>query len=165
MLASPLAFPRVGIVVPRHQQSAVDRNRLKRRLRELVRLELLPSLRERPAVDLAIRARREAYSAAVDGLRSGRDRRFEPASPTAADPDVELFMRTRSRSVRARLPGGALAAASRLVPLLSKLLRVRHRGASSATARCVVAGLPCGGSRAVIRSGLAATTRFPSDLI
>jgi ribonuclease P protein component len=70
IVASPLEFPRVGIVVPRHQRSAVDRNRLKRRLRELVRVELLPSLRERPAVDLAIRARREAYAAAIDGLRA-----------------------------------------------------------------------------------------------
>src|SRR5262249_58130229 len=31
--ASPLGLSRVGIVVPRHQHSAVDRNRLKRRLR------------------------------------------------------------------------------------------------------------------------------------
>lgn len=68
-LASPLAHPRIGIVVPRHQQSAVDRNRLKRRLRELVRLELLPALRARPAADVAIRARREAYAADVSALR------------------------------------------------------------------------------------------------
>jgi ribonuclease P protein component len=60
----------VGIVVPRHQHSAVDRNRLKRRLRELVRLELLPMLRAQPSVDLAIRARREAYATNVDGLRA-----------------------------------------------------------------------------------------------
>jgi len=71
MLASPLAISRVGVIVPRHQQSAVDRNRLKRRLRELVRLELLPalpSLREPPAVDLALRARREAYRASFEEL-------------------------------------------------------------------------------------------------
>jgi ribonuclease P protein component len=47
----------------------VDRNRLKRRLRELVRLELLPTLRARPAADVAIRARREAYAADVPALR------------------------------------------------------------------------------------------------
>lgn len=46
----------------------MDRNRLKRRLRELVRVELLPSLRAMPAVDLAIRARREAYAASMEGL-------------------------------------------------------------------------------------------------
>jgi ribonuclease P protein component len=56
-------------VVPRHQHTAVDRNRLKRRLRELTRVELLPALRVRPAVDIAIRARREAYAASVDALR------------------------------------------------------------------------------------------------
>ena len=69
ILASPLGLPRIGIVVPRHQHSAVDRNRLKRRLRELTRVELLPALRVRPAVDVAIRARREAYTASVAALR------------------------------------------------------------------------------------------------
>ena len=70
VLASPLGSPRVGIVVPRHQHSAVDRNRLKRRLREIVRVELLPALRVQPAVDLAIRARYQAYGAEVDALRT-----------------------------------------------------------------------------------------------
>jgi len=70
VLASPLGTPRVGIVVPLHQHSAVDRNRLKRRLRELVRIELLPALRELAAAsDIAFRARREAYTADVDALR------------------------------------------------------------------------------------------------
>ena len=68
--ASPLGLSRVGIVVPRHQHSAVDRNRLKRRLRELTRVELLPSLDERPPVDVAIRARREAYAASFEHLRA-----------------------------------------------------------------------------------------------
>jgi ribonuclease P protein component len=70
VLASPLDIPRVGIVVPKHKQSIVDRNRLKRRLRELVRAELLPSLRERPALDVAIRTRREAYGATPEALRT-----------------------------------------------------------------------------------------------
>ena len=75
VLASPLDCPRVGIVVPRHQHSAVDRNRLKRRLRELVRVELLPSLRALPSpasgssVDVSIRARREAYKTTMEALR------------------------------------------------------------------------------------------------
>jgi ribonuclease P protein component len=60
----------VGIVVPRHQHSAVDRNALKRRLRELVRLNLLPALRAGAAIDVAIRARREAYAATMDSLRT-----------------------------------------------------------------------------------------------
>jgi ribonuclease P protein component len=70
VLASPLPHSRVGIIVPRHRHTAVDRNRLKRRLRELVRIDLLPPLRTGSSVDLAIRARREAYGAAFDGLRA-----------------------------------------------------------------------------------------------
>jgi ribonuclease P protein component len=69
VLASPLAHSRVGVVVPRHRHSAVDRNRLKRRLRELVRIELLPVLADRPSTDIAIRARRESYAAEFVALR------------------------------------------------------------------------------------------------
>ena len=47
------------MVVPRHGHSAVDRNKLKRRLREIVRVQLLPQL---PAVDMVIRARPTAYA-------------------------------------------------------------------------------------------------------
>ena len=54
--------------MPKHRHSAVDRNRLKRRLRELVRLDLLPLVRAR-AVDIGIRARREAYDIPFDALR------------------------------------------------------------------------------------------------
>ena len=43
----------------------MDRNRLKRRLRELVRLRLLPAA---PAHDVVIRARREAYEASFEQL-------------------------------------------------------------------------------------------------
>jgi ribonuclease P protein component len=49
---------RIGLVVPRFKQSAVARNRLKRRLRELARLRLLPT--DLPA-DVVIRVRPEAY--------------------------------------------------------------------------------------------------------
>src|ERR1700750_212122 len=66
ILASPLGVSRIGVVVPRHQQSAVDRNRLKRRLKELARIDLLPSLRCGAPTDVAIRARREAYGAEFD---------------------------------------------------------------------------------------------------
>jgi ribonuclease P protein component len=70
VLASPLGLSRIGIVVPRHQHSAVDRNKLKRRLRELARVELLPSVRGTAAIDIAIRARREAYTANMEALRA-----------------------------------------------------------------------------------------------
>jgi hypothetical protein len=43
---------------------------LKRRLRELVRMTLLPALRVRPPIDVAIRARREAYAATMESLRT-----------------------------------------------------------------------------------------------
>ena len=57
--------PRVGIVVPKHRQSGVARNRLKRRLRELIRLRLLPTL---PPLVLVVRARAEAYGATFEQL-------------------------------------------------------------------------------------------------
>ena len=57
--------PRVGFIVPRYKHSAVDRNRLKRRLKELVRTQLLPTL---PPIDLVVRAFPSAYNAEFDGL-------------------------------------------------------------------------------------------------
>jgi ribonuclease P protein component len=49
----------------------VDRNRLKRRLRELVRTELLPSLRTRStALDVTVRAPSHAYRAEFSALQS-----------------------------------------------------------------------------------------------
>jgi len=50
----------VGFVVPKYGHSAVDRNRLKRRLRELVRTSVLGVL---PAVDVVIKTRPSAYVA------------------------------------------------------------------------------------------------------
>lgn len=59
---SPASFSRVGVVVPRYGNSAVRRNRLKRRLKEALRREVLPRLDDASAVvDLMVRARREAY--------------------------------------------------------------------------------------------------------
>jgi len=56
---------RVGLIVPRHRQSAVARNRLKRRLRELARLQLLPS---RLPFDVVVRARAESYDSTFEQL-------------------------------------------------------------------------------------------------
>ena len=58
--------PRMGLIVPKFQSSAVARNRLRRRLREIWRSELQP---HQPGWDLVIRARREAYSAEFGALR------------------------------------------------------------------------------------------------
>lgn len=57
-LVSPLSYPRVGIVVPRFQHTIVERNRLRRRLRELVRTRLLPLI---PPQDVLLRASPRAY--------------------------------------------------------------------------------------------------------
>lgn len=67
--ASPVAHPRVGIIVPKHRRNSVDRNKLKRRLREVLRTEVLPALTDREAaVDLLVRARKEAYGASFEQL-------------------------------------------------------------------------------------------------
>ena len=51
---------RIGLIVPRFKHSAVLRNLLKRRLRELARTELIPRAF---FVDIVIRIRPNAYSA------------------------------------------------------------------------------------------------------
>jgi len=58
--------PRMGLIVPRFQSSAVARNRLRRRIREIWRREIQPI---QPDWDLLIRARREAYQAPFGELR------------------------------------------------------------------------------------------------
>ena len=69
--ASPAGFSRIGWVVPLHRHTAVQRNQLKRRLREIARLELLPRLDELGVQsDVMLRARREAYDAGFSDLRS-----------------------------------------------------------------------------------------------
>jgi len=64
---NPMGHPRVAVVVPRFQFTAVARNRLRRRLRELLRRELLARV---PAIDLVVRAKRSAYAASFAGLRA-----------------------------------------------------------------------------------------------
>ena len=69
-LSSIEGCPRVGLVVPKHHRRVVDRNRVKRRLREICRRELLPRLKEAGLhPDLLIRARRDAYEASYRQLR------------------------------------------------------------------------------------------------
>jgi ribonuclease P protein component len=58
--------PRLGLIVPKYRSSAVARNRLRRRLREVWRQEIQA---RQPAWDLIIRARREAYGASFQTLR------------------------------------------------------------------------------------------------
>lgn len=54
-------------MVPRHAHTAVGRNRLRRRIREIGRRYVLPVL-EAP-LDVGIRARPAAYEATFDRLR------------------------------------------------------------------------------------------------
>lgn len=79
-----VGHPRMGLIVPKFQHSAVARNRLRRRLRELWRREVQPV---QPAGDLLIRARREAYGAAFPALRAEvlawRDGAMPRATPRA----------------------------------------------------------------------------------
>jgi ribonuclease P protein component len=65
--ASLLLYPRVGIVVPKHRHKIVERNRVKRRLRELVRIGVLPEV---GPIDLLIRAKPEAYDSSFEQLSS-----------------------------------------------------------------------------------------------
>lgn len=62
--------PRIGVVVPKHGRTIVERNRLQRRLREMLRTSWLPLERERrPARDLLLRARPVAYERSFAQLR------------------------------------------------------------------------------------------------
>lgn len=66
---SPVSYGRVGVVVPRHGNTAVRRNRLKRRLREALRREIVPRLDDAGiARDVLVRTRREAYAAGYGDL-------------------------------------------------------------------------------------------------
>jgi ribonuclease P protein component len=68
--ASPFSYSRVGLVVPRYGHTAVERNRLKRRLRDIARRRLLPGLDDAGlALDVMIRARVQGYDAAHAELR------------------------------------------------------------------------------------------------
>lgn len=53
--------------MPRHGHTAVNRNRLKRRLREIVRQDVLPA--EAP-LDIIVRTAPAAYAAPFDVLRA-----------------------------------------------------------------------------------------------
>ena len=59
--------PRMGLIVPKYQSTAVARNRLRRRLREIWRRFVQP---DQPAWDVVIRARRDAYRASFARLHA-----------------------------------------------------------------------------------------------
>ncbi|HVH08266.1 MAG TPA: ribonuclease P protein component [Gemmatimonadales bacterium] len=59
------ASARTGLVVPRFHHSVVSRNRLRRRLKEILRRHVQPRL---SAVDLVVHAKRAAYGASFAAL-------------------------------------------------------------------------------------------------
>ena len=63
---NPTGQPRMGLIVPKFQSSAVARNRLRRRLRDIWRREVQ---HRQPAWDLVIKTRREAYGASFEALQ------------------------------------------------------------------------------------------------
>jgi len=63
--ASLLRYGRIGVVVPKYRRNIVERNRVRRRLRELARIRLLPVLGN---VDLLIRAKPSAYTSGFPEL-------------------------------------------------------------------------------------------------
>lgn len=69
--ASPVSYSRAGVVVPRHRHRIVERNLVKRRLREILRRVVLPRLDAAGlSLDVLVRARREAYGASFAELES-----------------------------------------------------------------------------------------------
>ncbi len=71
MVASPSSSTRAGVIVPRFKHSAVDRNQLKRRLKELIRLRVLPRVQ---GADLVVRISPPAYDASFAELAAEIDR-------------------------------------------------------------------------------------------
>lgn len=72
---------RVAVIVAKFGYTAVERNKLKRRLRELVRMRMLPVI---APMDLLVRARREAYGATFETLRDDVTDVAKRLAPTAA---------------------------------------------------------------------------------
>jgi len=66
-VTNDLDHARLGLIVPRHGQTAVTRNRLQRRLRELWRREIQGHL---PSIDVVIRTGPASYTATFAALRA-----------------------------------------------------------------------------------------------
>ena len=71
LAASAASRARFGVIVPKYGHTIVDRNRLRRRLREIGRIEVLPRLDTLPQeLDFLVRTRREAYGVSFRQLRN-----------------------------------------------------------------------------------------------
>jgi ribonuclease P protein component len=76
---SPLGHSRLAVIVPRFAQTAPQRNRLRRRVREICRRAVFPVLPA--ALDVAVRARPRAYEAGFQLLRAEIVGILCPSSP------------------------------------------------------------------------------------
>jgi ribonuclease P protein component len=81
---SPVPHPRVGVIVPKYRHTVVERNLVRRRIREILRTEVMPRLQGNGNNrDVLVRARREAYGASYaefrDELLKWTERRCSPA--------------------------------------------------------------------------------------
>lgn len=62
---SPFSHARVAVIVSKHGHTIVERNRLRRRLRELARTRIIPGA---PAIDIIIRSLASAYAVTFQQL-------------------------------------------------------------------------------------------------
>ena len=95
-MCPPGTCTRVGLIVPRFRHSAVARNQLKRRLRELSRIRLIPS---DVAADVVIRIRPDAYRAAFADLGLDIDRTLvQLVRWRATVPDVSISVSSQAQA-------------------------------------------------------------------
>ncbi len=69
------SIPRLAVIVAKRGHSAVERNRVRRRLREIARTNWLPAQRQAGGGrDLIVKARAEAYGASAGSLAADFER-------------------------------------------------------------------------------------------
>ena len=69
---------RIGIVVPKYGKNSVQRNLVKRRLKEIARTSLLPRLKtNNKRLDVLIRAKKQAYGKGFSGLSAEAKKTLE----------------------------------------------------------------------------------------
>jgi ribonuclease P protein component len=80
---APGKISRLGLIVPLHSHNVVERNVLKRRLRELMRRKFLPDMRD--ARDVVVRARKKAYDKDYESVRIELEKIFQRYTETKHD--------------------------------------------------------------------------------
>ena len=81
---SLLSHARVAVVVAKHGHTIVERNLLRRRLRELVRMKVIPSIEG--GIDMVVRTQSSAYLATFDQLAREADEIAEKLSLRSQQP-------------------------------------------------------------------------------